>query len=288
MIAIERFIDMTDRELLLRERLCTGLYINHDAQAIRESFTELYSGLYEPYLNFMSLYRYRCLNDYELKSLRKQTIFMRWPSTFQDPNDCKPELDIEGISDFIFEKNHKSISRSNRKAIEGTLLDDARVQTTLNRLRNLWMISCFTQRLDNEQMWEVYADGYRGICLIYDFEEIRKAITKFDHKIRLVPVRYGKTIYRLNRDDLCNPTDETVDKYRWMCVTKDRDEFSYEEEWRLIYDCEKPDHDSEIGKNVSFVNPKIILCGAAIDKSSANYKELLDIAADKNIAVFNG
>ena len=78
----------------------------------------------------------------------------------------------------------------------------------------------------------------------------------------------------------------TEAKYKLACMTKEKLLYSFEEEWRLIYDREKKIEDEQAdGDSIPFINPKRIICGRAVDQNSAEYKELIEIAEDKGIEI---
>lgn len=70
------------------------------------------------------------------------------------------------------------------------------------------------------------------------------------------------------------------------CTTKEKLSYSFEEEWRLIYEREKVDKDGKkIGDCISFINPTVIICGNSVDKNSLDYQRLIRIAEEKEIRV---
>ena len=106
--------------------------------------------------------------------------------------------------------------------------------------------------------------------------------------VRYVENRDKCTDISLNHKDLLESGDETEAKYRLTCTTKEKLTYSFEEEWRLIYEREKESTEGEkIGDCISFVNPKLIICGKSVDKESAQYQELISIAEKKGIRVLS-
>ena len=67
---------------------------------------------------------------------------------------------------------------------------------------------------------------------------------------------------------------------------KDILSYSFEEEWRLIYERAKKDADGEkIGDSIPFIKPAVIICGDSLNRKSSEYQRLVEIATEKNIAV---
>ena len=284
---------MTRKQIELRERANLELYMQNNLHACLDAIMELYDLIPSTGGGFKSLFRYRKLNEDELDSLTHETIFMRWPSSYSDTSDCKPVVDYKEIATYIVEHKYpildaeKYVGAIDIKSIES----NPKVLKKLDRMRNMWMISCFTERKDNERMWGDYADHHRGICLEYDLEKVLGKVKETGGVMRIMPVRYmydrdSCSDMALNHKDLLNMNDEaaTEAKYKLACMTKEKLLYSFEEEWRLIYDREKKIEDEQVdGDSIPFINPKRIICGKAVDQNSGEYKELIEIAEDKGI-----
>ena len=124
--------------------------------------------------------------------------------------------------------------------------------------------------------------------MIYSFLDFLEKI-KHSKGMSIMPVMYvdnrDKDIC-LNHNDLLEFNDETESKYRLTCTTKKKLSYSFEEEWRLIYEREKVDKDGKkIGDCISFINPTVIICGNSVDKTSLDYQRLIRIAEEKEIRV---
>ena len=62
--------------------------------------------------------------------------------------------------------------------------------------------------------------------------------------------------------------------------------YSFEEEWRLIYERSREDADGEkIGDSIPFIKPALIICGDSLNRKSSEYQRLVEIAKEKNIVV---
>ncbi len=284
---------MEYKELKLRERANIERYIHKDMEACANTIMELYNCIPSIGGDYKNLFRYRSLNSYELDALENETLFMRWPSSYDDENDCTPVLNFKEITEFIVKQKYPYL---NAEKVTEKLIDmndikkNPRFKEKIADLRNMWMIACFTERYNNSKMWETYADNNKGICLIYDFLDILKKI-KDCEDMSIMPVRYVDNRDQcaeicLNHKDLLEVSDETEAKYRLTCTTKERSDYSFEEEWRLIYEREKTDIDGKkIGDNIPFMKPKMIICGSLVDKKSLEYQRLINIAEEKKIKV---
>ena len=154
----------------------------------------------------------------------------------------------------------------------------------------MWMIACFTERYNNSKMWAQYANNFSGFCLVYSFFDVLKTVNHIEG-MSIMPVRYvdNRDKYKdicLNHIDLLEFNDETESKYQLTCTTKEKQSYSFEEEWRLIYEREKVDTDGEkIGDCIPFINPAVVICGNSVDKNSLEYQRLIRIAEGKGIKV---
>lgn len=286
---------MTRKQKELRERANLEMYMRHNLNACLDAIMGLYDRIPNTDGDFKPLFRYRKLNGDELESLTQETIFMRWPSSYNDTSDCKPVVDYKEIVTYIVEhKYHISdaeeyVGTMDIKSIE----NNPEVLKRLDKIRNMWMISCFTGKKDNKRMWSEYADQNRGICLEYDFKKVLDKIKETGGEMRIMPVRYIEdrdtcSDMALNHKDLLNMNDDaaTEAKYKLACMTKEKLLYSFEEEWRLIYDREKKLEDEQIdGDSIPFINPRRIICGRAVDQNSTEYKKLIEIAEDKGIEI---
>lgn len=75
-------------------------------------------------------------------------------------------------------------------------------------------------------MWAHYADGFRGICIMYS---VTKLLANLDDGHALARVAYGDRPYYLNLAAIENQSDRS----RAILSTKNL-KWSYEREWRLF------------------------------------------------------
>ena len=101
---------MTQNKLELREKANVEKYIHNNTEGCVDAIMELYNRIPDIGGVFKSLFRYRPLNSYELDSLENETIFMRWPSSYEDESDCTPVFDLKEISQYIIKKNHSALN----------------------------------------------------------------------------------------------------------------------------------------------------------------------------------
>lgn len=223
---------MTRKQLELRIKANIERYVHNDMEAYVDAIMALYSRIPDVGGIFKPLYRYRSLNSYELNSLENRTIFMRWPSSYDDKSDCTPVFDIKEISEYIVKKNHPILNAEKvvKELIKAEdIIANPRFAEKIDEMRNMWMIACFTERYDNSKMWEQYANDSRGICLVYSFYDVLESIKQIQG-MSIMPVRYVDDRNKckdicLNHKDLLE--DESESKYQLTCTTKERSNYIY-------------------------------------------------------------
>ena len=139
---------MTRKQLELRMKANIARYINNDKKTCVDTIMELYSRIPDVGGNVKPLYRYRSLNQYEISSLENETIFMRWPSSYDDKSDCTPVFDIKEISEYIVKKKYSflDLKRADKDLIKAEgIMEDPRFVKKIDEMRNMWMIACFTE-----------------------------------------------------------------------------------------------------------------------------------------------
>lgn len=255
------------------------------------------------------LYRYRSLKNKENieSEVCKGEIFLAPPSVMNDPYDSRSILGSYSPSVYI--KNKKEFEKRFSKSMDKSTFDkifnsnewmDNLVQyiagkyastnevekaksdvlrilmqqleqlnLSINKVINeTSRFACFTEKPTNLPMWSHYADGHTGICLEYNITSISNIyITN-----RLFPIRYvdklpdGTSFLVHNR----LPSYSFCD---YFLAHKLKD-WSYEKEWRLIYDVgswylrpeDVPADFWNHGKLIKFIMPSKVFLGAKISR----------------------
>lgn len=134
-------------------------------------------------------------------------------------------------------------------------------------IRKTARFACFTERPDNLPMWNHYTQGHKGICLEYQTQDIHNPYTVN----RLFPVFYTEKL----PDGTSLMIDGKLPPYPFVdyFLMHKQTDWSYEKEWRLIYDVgawyrspeDVPDDFWDNGKHIQFICPSRIYLGAKID-----------------------
>ena len=162
------------------------------------------------------LYRYRSLEkfDREMESIENTYLYCARYPAMNDP--------MEG-----YYWSSKLLQASND-------LNDVRRAILDGKQRT--RICCFSEVHDHELMWAHYAKRYYGICIAYDFFNLRKLLPP---EITFSRVYYNEEPPEIGKSSKQRDFDETVKlilsykNYRWL----------YEREWRMFADTERVSYD---------------------------------------------
>lgn len=127
-----------------------------------------------------------------------------------------PSGKIKSMSEYEFLKKYapdtdseeydKQISemRKKRSQVERQLTDRVKslvpnlvdeIQKAQSHLRDTMLVYCMTERFDNHNLWETYANNYSGFCIEYCFDNFEeKDFDIYKNLIYLLPMIYKKNI----------------------------------------------------------------------------------------------
>lgn len=180
---------------------------------------------YEKYkTNSDFLYKFCPINLYTYRNLINNELWFSLPKTFNDPYDCRfnlqlDELTEDGVQAFYRDKNLTSgelndrllLFRQDKNEIVKEIEADYR-----EKIHNEFLVGCFSEKCDNKLMWAHYADGFKGMCLIFE----RKAHEAFfqggkvNYSSEIPIVHYGgngeleATLIFLTKDDIWKYEEE--------------------------------------------------------------------------------
>ncbi len=270
------------------------------------------------------LYRYRSLSDetmeYRFGEIVRGELYMSHPMELNDPFEAKSHMKSNDIVRYAPEKEtyeeifSEKLSQeiytdifNSENWLEKLMLyvseqsgPKDKVEETKDILCNVIMkqyeelnevisdlarrmvrFASFTTKPDNLPMWHHYTNGHKGICLEYNTEDL----VDIYQKNMLFPVYYvdrlPDIVYMMHRR-----IHPEFSLFRYMAMHKLMD-WSYEDEWRLIYDAGSwyygPEDISkefwEHGKVIRFICPTRIIMGVNIDESHENkIKEMAQLA----------
>ena len=211
----------------------------------------------EPYLGDLGKKKTREVVQENLSDEKIEAIFKeeKWldfvvPYVLGDISDDQKEQTIKALKRVImdfWERAHKDFNEMVRK---------------------LCRVTCFTTKQDNLPMWNFYADGYKGVVLEYETAKIEWPFLQNC----LFPVSYSEKM-----PDVFDPKLKMFDCFNkisliYYVMFHKFSDWSYEDEWRLIYnlglfvtDLESvPESDWDTGKKLFFAYPSRVLMGPKI------------------------
>lgn len=215
-----------------------------------------------------------------IQILKNLSIRCNSPENFNDIYDCEPIFEVPEE----FKKMDNGIYQNKYdNGVEGS------VKCTMDRSRNEFRITCFSEEFDNFLMWSHYADKHKGCVLaLKPSTFLLKHINKVSYKNEPVILRDDA----INLMQL-NPSKEIhIDKAikNWNELYTTKSEFwAYEKEWRLVLSLKglEYEYNSEIQTNHSDKSGK--LKKNLEDKMLIN-KGFLDIPIDFDdfVAIYFG
>lgn len=229
------------------------------------------------------LYKYRPVNEYSLKNLAENTVWLNTSDEFNAPFDSvfscvSQEENIIDTARAWFDKTNYP------KEIRG--LYESLIKLSVNLKNNDFSsemkqnvgVYCLTTENDSILMWSHYADYHKGFCIGYDTLKFTEKI----HTNNLYPVIYTDSMFDLYKhmgDLQDGKTNHFALKlaamYKATC-------WSYEKEWRLIWQGL-----SGLGiyhNAINFPQPTEIYFGAKT--SECDKKRILSCIENREIAIY--
>ncbi len=276
------------------------------------------------------LYRYRTLSDdnmtYRFGEIVQGELYMSHPSELNDPFEASSNLAAfepsaymrdkkdftELFKDKMSDEDYASIFDSDswydklltyvakksvpedkveatKTALSQVIMEEfEKINSNINDItRKMVRLACFTTTPNNLPMWNHYTNGHTGICLEYNTEDI----TDIYQVNKLFPVYYVDRMPDIT-DRLLQKTNPEVRFMDYLAIHKLKD-WSYENEWRLIYDVgswylgpeDVPEDFWTHGKSIQFIRPTRIIMGMKIsekhERKIREYAKLAGIPAVK-------
>lgn len=185
------------------------------------------------------------------------------------------------------------------------------VNSQIDKIRNdnLTKIACFTENVQSLNMWDLYADGYKGYVLEYDFRscmykkctlcnDTRKCDKKELNYTELFPVIYTDEKYDATKDvfaiesfNLFKSVGLNADLFEFdrlflykSYLYKNKEEYGHEKEWRMITRCPN-DADSMYGSIPDYGCLKAIYYGPEMNKEFKDFWH--EVSVQKGIKEYN-
>lgn len=153
-----------------------------------------------------------------------------------------------------------------------------------DNLKEMMLVSCFTQKNENRVMWGNYADNNKGICIEYNLYDFKKDyLVKSCHEVKYFSSDEYPDVTNILLNILkSNPLD-----FMDSIFLNKTDDWNYEEEWRLIFrnDPVFRPFIKKINSNyyIKIPKPRAIYLGVNI--SDENKKEIEEICKTREISL---
>ena len=276
------------------------------------------------------LYRYRPLDNksmaFRMGEIVRGELYLSHPKDLNDPFEVSSLLHSSNPSDYLHAKEEfvktfegrmdpdtysRIFSKENffdelmdfaaensilteptldiKKVLTEVIMSEfAKLNSYINtRFRNSLRFACFSTTGINLPMWHHYTNGHSGICLEFDTNKIQN-IYQLN---MLFPVYYVEKLPDMTHM-MVQRTHPRFSTIKYQAIHKLKD-WSYENEWRLIFDPgawyyseeDIPDEYWNQGKTIQFIKPSRVLLGMNIlpehEETVREYAQLAGIPATK-------
>lgn len=184
------------------------------------------------------LYKYRSLRtkkdeEHTSQILTHNEIYFAKCSEFNDPFDCRLHISFDAnlpaykakLRQLNPDLSEAEIDKQTRKALQSENIkkQERKLNRDIYRISKNAGIFSVSAKRDNLLMWSHYADSHRGICI--EFKTTDGKLFGCDLQHIDYDVNYPKlSIY-----------DEPNVEFVKRCVGTKSSDWTYEEEWRIIY-----------------------------------------------------
>jgi hypothetical protein len=132
--------------------------------------------------NDFTLFRYRPINKYTIEALVKNELWVARPDSFNDPYDTSFVVDTKKLIDHLlskvdydilqeYKKLRKLKTNSRRKIAESWIREI--YSSNLENFKRIFLVGCFSEKIDNEVMWAHYADNATGFAIEYYYNDLK-------------------------------------------------------------------------------------------------------------------
>ena len=199
-----------------------------------------------------NLLKFSSEEDYRIKTLKSSELWVSSPTQFNDPFDCRLNINCRKFAKEALEKHPLSNLLPNTFEPENQITKMLTIKQEKQNSENMYRlyVACFTEieNLYSLRMWGYYAHNHKGFCAEYDYVDLCQ-------KEVVLPVYYSQ------KYNQCEKGSNAEDSRRYelsLAFTKSK-EWEYEKEWRLLL--LNDDKNFDKGKPISFILPKKIYLG---------------------------
>ena len=232
-----------------------------DDNYLMEKFEDLIKKLGEN-----ALYKFMPYNQFTLETLINKRLYFGDPNYQNDPLESHYIIDTSKVSEHFvrhFPEDDEMQKELNRIRFSRLVIN--------NEIEDKVGICCFSKKNEEYLLWSHYANGAKGICLLFDREMLIKDLKNENETLLLKDVKYdglptitpiidkkleGFNIESIVFNKLTNWKYE--DEVRAMCIVKSKNLFGRESTKRLLYYSEKSLRGIILGERFAIESKKTI------------------------------
>lgn len=175
-------------------------------------------------------FKFRPINKYFIESLVRPSLYFAKPDSLNDPFDCR--LDIRKS----FERAVTIAQGKRKHSLQAALRNKELLENFTRQFKDFGVCSFSLLRgsFDVPLLWSHYADGHKGVCLLYRFTE--EFLDNPKEIIGVDKVKYGNNILTNWLIDSHIEPDENgfvIELIKFLLTAKSED-WKYENEARII------------------------------------------------------
>ena len=135
--------------------------------------------------NNFKLYRMRTNNEFCVSAFMMDEIWGTKPEAFNDPYDTVSIYNIKKLYDYaatalnnnsnilkvLCSLNNIEVNEKSHTILGKMIVDNLNLKNNMQN-QKVSVVSCFTEKIDNEIMWSHYANNAKGFALEYDYNEL--------------------------------------------------------------------------------------------------------------------
>lgn len=200
----------------------------------------------------MKVYRYRKVDTFLIDEIKQSYLTCTSPLLLNDPFDCRLPMDISAPALRFDRKMQADIEKifaddpEFRDQMLRKLVQDPResiaayFRDVIYRQIEGMRICCFSATKTNWPLWAHYANNHSGVCIEFEFGG--------PPEDALLPVQYYEELPQLIMPESMDDKEAGIARIKQLVRSKHQS-WSYEQEWRSIFDYESLQDTSSKGRS---------------------------------------
>lgn len=174
-------------------------------------------------------HRFKRINENLISELVEGYIFFAGPSSFNDPYDCRINIE-HSLANAI------AVASNDQKALLQRY--DSDLISEIKKRSAEVGVACFTNNLENTLMWSHYAENHSGLCLTYEIPS-SLLLDNVDKLLGWQEIKYGNESIKecflsVKADSSKNDFDNFIQPLITSIFCSKSEPWAYEEEFRII------------------------------------------------------